>query len=97
MYITAPHDHEEWKAGKDAKINSWKEQKEGRPPTKHKALVEVSAKPSPKKGNLRISNRFKSAFCNQMMTSDNEADEIFNAIMKAAALDNAADEDYLKG
>ena len=27
MYMPAPHDHESWQAGKDAKLNSWKEQK----------------------------------------------------------------------
>ena len=27
MYMPAPHDNEAWQAGKDAKINSWKEQK----------------------------------------------------------------------
>ena len=25
MYMPAPHDHEAWQAGKDAKLNSWKE------------------------------------------------------------------------
>ena len=27
MYMPAPHDHKEWQASKDAKLNSWKEQK----------------------------------------------------------------------
>ena len=70
MYMPAPHNHEAWKAAKDAKQNSWKEQKEGRAPTKHKAPVEQSAKNSAKKGNLRLSNSFKSALCTQMMASD---------------------------
>ena len=30
MYMLAPHDPEAWQAGKYAKLNSWKEQKEGR-------------------------------------------------------------------
>ena len=70
MYMSAPHDHEAWKAAKDAKQNSWKEQKEGRSPTKRKAPVETTAKTSAKKENLRLSNSFKSALCTQMMNSD---------------------------
>ena len=34
IYMPTPHYHEEWQASKDAKLNSWKEQKEGRAPTK---------------------------------------------------------------
>ena len=83
MYMPAPHDHRAWKAGKDAKINYWKEQKEGRDPTKRKSPVEPTAKPSAKKGNLRLSNSFKSSLCTQMMTSDKEADYFVNTIMKA--------------
>ena len=83
MYMSAPHDHKAWKAAKNAKQNSWKEHKEGRAPTKRKALVEPTSKTSAKKGNLRLSNSFKSAHYTQMMTSDKEADEFFNVIMKA--------------
>ena len=96
MYIPAPHDHKECQAGKDAKLNSWKEQKEGRAPTKRKAPVEPTAKPSAKKGNLRLSNSFKSALCTQMMTSDKEANNFVNAISKAEDLDDTSDEDSLK-
>ena len=96
MYMPAPHDHEEWKAGKDAKLNYWKEQNKGRAPTKRKTSVEPTAKPSAKKGNLRLSKSFKSALCTQMMTSDKEADDFVNAIIKVAALDDSSDEDYLK-
>ena len=96
MYMPAPHDHEAWKAGKDAKLNSWKEQKEGRAPTKRKAPVEPTAKPSTKKGNLRLSKSFKSDLCNQMMTSDKESDDFVNAIMKAAELSDTSDEETLK-
>ena len=46
MYMPAPNDHEEWKASKDAKLNSWKEEKEGRSPTKLKAPIEPTSKPS---------------------------------------------------
>ena len=49
IYMPAPHNHEAWQAGKDAKLNTWKEQKEGRAPTKRKAPVEPTAKPSAKK------------------------------------------------
>ena len=63
MYMPVPHDHEAWKAAKDAKQNSWKEQKEGRDPTKRKAPVEPTTKTIAKKGNLRLSNSFKSALC----------------------------------
>ena len=90
MYMPAPHKHKALQAGKDAKLNSWKEQKEGRDPTKRKAPVEPTAKPSAKKGNLRLSNSFKSALCTQMMTSDKEADDFFNAIMKAAEFSNTS-------
>ena len=96
MYMPAPHEHKEWKAGKDAKLNSWREQKEGRVPIKRKALVEPNVKPSAKKGNLRLSNRFKSALCTQMMTPDKESDDFVNAIMKVAALDDASNEYSLK-
>ena len=96
MYMPETHDHEEWQAGKDAKINYWKEQKEGRAPNKCKATVEPTAKPSAKKGNVRLSNSFKPALCTQMMTSDKEANNFVNAILKAAALDNTYDEDSLK-
>ena len=96
MYMPAPHDHEEWQAGKDAKLNSWKEKKDGRAPTKRKVPVEPTEKPSAKKGNLRLSNSFKSALCTQMMTSDKEADDFVNAIMKAAELDDTSDEESLK-
>ena len=92
--MPAPHDHKEWQAGKDSKLNYWKEQKEGRPPTKRKAPVEPTAKPSAKKGNLRLSNSFKSALCTQMMTSDKEVDDFVDAKMKAAL--ETSDEDYLK-
>ena len=60
MYMPAPHDHEAWQAGKDENLNSCKEKKEGRTPTKRKAPVEPTAKPISKKGNLRLSNSFKS-------------------------------------
>ena len=96
MYMRAPHNHEAWKAAKDAKQNSWKEQKEGRAPTERKAPVEPTAKTSAKKRNLRLSNSFKSALCTQMMTSDKEADDFVNAIMKAAELSDTSDEDPLK-
>ena len=86
--MPVPHEHEEWQASKDAKLNSWKEQKEGRDPTKRKAPVETTAKPSVKKGNLRLSNSFNSTLYTQLMTSDKEADEFVDAIMKAA-LDDA--------
>ena len=52
MCMPAPHDHEAWKAAKDAKQNSWKEQKEGRAPTKRKAPVGPTAKTNAKKGKL---------------------------------------------
>ena len=68
MYMLAPHNHEKWQASKYAKINSWREQKEGRVPIKRKALVEPTVKPSAKKVNLRLSNSFKSTLCTQMMT-----------------------------
>ena len=96
MHTTAPHDHEAWKAAKDAKQNSWKEQNEGRDPTKRNVPVEPTAKTSAKKGNLRLSNRFKSALCKQMMTSDKEADDFVNTIMKAAELSDTSDEEPLK-
>ena len=96
MYMPAPHNHEAWQAGKDEKINSWKEQKEGRAPTKRKAPVEPTAKPSAQKRNLRLSNSFKSALCTQMMTSDKESDDFVNAIMKAAELSDTSDEEPLK-
>ena len=96
MYMPGPHDHKAWQAGKHSKQNSWKEQKEGRSPTKHKAPVEPTAKPISKKGNLRLSKIFKSALCTQMMTSDKDADYFVNAIMKAAELSNTSDEDPLK-
>ena len=67
MYMPEPHDHEAWKAAKDAKQNSWKEKKEGRAPTKCKAPVEPTVKTGAKKGNLRLSNSFKSALCTQIM------------------------------
>ena len=94
--MPAPHDHEEWQASKYAELNSWREKKEGRAPTKRKAPVEPTAKPSAKKGNLRLSKSFKSSLCTQMMTSDKEADDFVNAIMKVEALDDASDEDSLK-
>ena len=90
MYIPVPHDHEAWQASKDAKLNSWKEQKEGRAPTKLKAPVEPTANTSTKKVNFRLSNSFKSALCTQMMTSDKEADDFVNAIMKAAELSDTS-------
>ena len=96
VYMPAPHDHESWQAGKDAKLNSWKEQKEWRAPTKRKAPVEPTAKPSSKKENLSLSNSSKSALCTQMMTSDKEADDFVNAIMKAAELSDTSDEEPLK-
>ena len=96
MYMPAPHNHEVWQAGKDAKLNPQKEQKEGRSPTNHKAPVEPTAKPSAKKGNLRRSNSFKSTLCTQMMTSDKEADDFVNAIMRAAELSDKSDEEPLK-
>ena len=96
MYMPAPHNHEAWQAGKDTKQNSWKEKKEGRAPTKRKAPVEPTDKPSAKKGNLRLSNRFKSSLCTKMMTSDKEADGFVNAIMKAAELRDISDEEPLK-
>ena len=95
MYMPAPRDHEEWQASKDAKLNSWKEQKEGRAPTKRKAPIEPTAKPSAKNGNLRLSNSFNSALCTQLMTYDKEADDFVDKIMKAD-LDKASDEDSLK-
>ena len=72
MYMPAPHNHEAWKASKDAKQNSWKEQKEGRAPTKCKAPVEPTDKTSAKKGNLRISNRFKLDLCTQMRQEESQ-------------------------
>ena len=96
IYIPAPHDHESWKAAKDAKQNSRKEQKEGRAPTKRKAPVELTAKTSAKKGNLRLLNSFKSALCTQMTISDKEANDFFNAIMKAAELSDTSDQEPLK-
>ena len=92
MYMPAPHNHEAWKAAKDAKQNYWKEKKEGRAPTKCKAPVEPTAKNSSKKGNLSLSNSFKSALCTPTMTSDKEADDFVNAIMKAAELSDTSDE-----
>ena len=92
MYITAPHDHEAWQAGKDEKLNSWKEQKEGRAPIKLKAPVEPTAKPSAKKGNLWLSNIFKPALFTQMVTSDKEAGDFLNSIMKVEAPSNTSDE-----
>ena len=70
MYMPATHDQEDWQASKDAKLNYWREQKEGRAPTKRKAPVEPTVKPSAKKGNLRLSNSFKYGLCTQLMTSD---------------------------
>ena len=96
MYMPAPHDHEAWKAAKDAKHNSWKKQTEGRASTKHKAPVEPTANTSAKKGNLRLSNSFKLDLCIQMMTSDKEADDFVNAITKAAELSDTSDEEPLK-
>ena len=96
MYMPAPHNHKAWQAVKDAKLNSWKKQKEGRAPNKRKAPDEPTAKPSSKKGNLRLSNSFKSALCTQIMTSDKEADDFVNAIMNSAELSNTSDEDPLK-
>ena len=96
MYMPAPHDHKAWKAAKNRKQNFWKEQKEGRAPTKRKAPVEPTAKTSAKKGNSRMSNNFKSALCTQMMISDKEADDFVNAIMKAAELNDTSDEEPLK-
>ena len=40
MYMPASHNHEAWQAGKDAKLNSWKEQKKGRALTKYKTPVD---------------------------------------------------------
>ena len=60
------------------------------------APIEPTANTSAKKGNLRLSNSIKSSICTQMMISDKEADEFVNAIMKAAALDDASDEESLK-
>ena len=94
--MPTPHDHEAWQAGKDAKLNSWKEQKEGTATTKLKAPVEPTAKPSAKKGNLRLSNSFKSAICTQMMNSDKIDDDFFKAIMKAAELRDTSDKEPLK-
>ena len=96
MYMPAPHKHKAWQAGKDAKLNSWKEQKEGRASTKRKAPIEPTAKPSSKKVNLRLSKSFKSALCTQMMTSDKEADDFVNAIMKASELSDTSDDKPLK-
>ena len=96
MYMSAPHDHETWKAANNVKQKSWKEQNEGRAPTKRKAPVKPTAKTSAKKGNLRLSNSFNSALCTQMMTSDKEADDFLNVIMKAAELSNTSDEEPLK-
>ena len=86
------------KPGKQPRIqkNSWKEQKEGRSPTKPKAPVEPTANTSANKGNLRLSNSFKSALCTKMMTSDKEADEFFSASMKVAELSDTSDEEPLK-
>ena len=94
MYIPAPHDHEEWQASKYAKLNSWKEKKEVRAPKKCKAPVEPTEKPSAKKGNLMLSNSFKSALCTQMMTSDKKSDDFVDAIIKAAL--DTFNEYYLK-
>ena len=58
--------------------------------------MEPTTKPSAKKGTLRLSNSFKSALCTGMMTSDKEADDFVNAIMKAAELDDTSDEESLK-
>ena len=96
MYMPAPHNHKAWQAVKDAKLNSWKKQKEGRAPNKRKAAVEPTAKPSFKKGDLRLSNSFKSALFTQIMTSDKEADDFFKAIMRAEGLHDTPDEEYLK-
>ena len=95
MYMPVPYDHKEWQASTDANLSYWKEQKEGRAPTKRKAPVEPTMKPSAKKGNLRLSNSFKSSLCTQVLTSDKEADDLVNKIIKEA-LDEASDEDYLK-
>ena len=95
IYMPAPHEHEERQASKDANLNSCKGQREGRTPTKRKVPEKPTAEPSAKKGNLRLSNSFKSALCTQLMTSDKEADDFVDAIMKAA-LDDASDEDSLK-
>ena len=69
--------------------------KEGRSPTKRKAPVEPTVKPSAKKVNLRLSNSFKSALCTQLMKYDKEADNFVDKILKAP-LDEASDEDSLK-
>ena len=96
MYMSEPHDHKAWQSGRDAKLNSWKQQEEGRSPTKRKAPVEPTAKPSAKKGNLRLPNSFKSDLYTQMMTPDKEADDFVNAIMKESELDYTSNEEYLK-
>ena len=96
MYMPALYNHEAWQLGKDAKLNPRKEKKEGRAPTKHKVPIEPTAKPSAKKVNLRLSKSFKSALCTQMMTSDKEADDFVNAIMKEAELSDTSDEEPLK-
>ena len=96
IYMPEPHDHEAWKSAKDEKQDSWKEQKEGRDRTKCKAPVEPTAKISAKKGNLRLSNSFKSDLCTQMMNSDKEVNEFVNAIMKAAELSDISDEEPIK-
>ena len=96
MCMPETHNQEAWKSAKDAKTNSWKEQKEGRAPTKRKAPVEPNAKTSTKKRNLRLSNSFKLALCTQMMSSNKEADDFVNDIMKAEELHDTSDKEPLK-
>ena len=96
MYMPEPRDHEAWKSAKEAKQNSWKEQKKGRDRTKCKAPVEPTAKISAKKGNSRLTKSFKSSLWTQMMNSDKEADDFVNAITKAAELSDTSDEETLK-
>ena len=45
---------------------------------------------------MRLSKIFKSALCNQMMTSDKEADDFVNVIVKAVELSDTLYEEPLK-
>ena len=95
MYMPARYVHDDWQDTKSAKLTKWEEQKEERAIPKWKEPAEPPVKPSTRKGNLRLSNSFKSALATKMMTSDREAEVFINKIIKAA-LDDASNDDSSK-
>jgi hypothetical protein len=82
LYMTLPHDHNEWAKAKADKTAAFKKQKEEDKKSRVKSALAKKAKPNNEALKLALGKKMTTALVTQHHMSQTEAENLFDSIYK---------------